>query len=204
MKDIKTQIAVNIAELRKANGLTQFELAEKLNYSDKSVSKWERAESLPDIVTFVEMANLFGVSVDALIYGDAQDRGEFDFGSRDKERQKKRIVITTLSLLLVCFVAVSCFVALSIFLPEMTGAWLSFLSAVPVSCIVLLVFNTVWFDPRYNYFIISILCWSLLATAHLFGILYGQNLWMLYLLGIPAQIGIFVWSRMHSRKKETS
>ena len=51
MEDIKDIVAVNLTNLRKANKITQLELAEKLNYSDKAISKWERGESLPDVVT---------------------------------------------------------------------------------------------------------------------------------------------------------
>ena len=57
-------IAKNITELRRAHGLTQAALAEKLDYSDKSVSKWERAEGLPDVICLKRIADLFGVTVD--------------------------------------------------------------------------------------------------------------------------------------------
>lgn len=67
MEDLKAVIAKNITELRKENKLTQLELAEKLNYSDKSVSKWERGESIPDVIVLKELADLFGVSVDYML-----------------------------------------------------------------------------------------------------------------------------------------
>lgn len=65
--DIKIVIAKNIADLRLANGMTQLELAERINYSDKAVSKWERAESMPDIAVLTEIADLFQVSLDDLV-----------------------------------------------------------------------------------------------------------------------------------------
>jgi transcriptional regulator with XRE-family HTH domain len=67
MNDYKRIIANNITELRKAVPLTQAELAEKLNYSDKAVSKWERDISCPDINTFPKLAEILGVSVDELL-----------------------------------------------------------------------------------------------------------------------------------------
>ena len=67
MEDIKSNVAKNITELRILNNMTQMELAEKLNYSDKTISKWERAESSPDISVLVEMADLFGVTLDYLV-----------------------------------------------------------------------------------------------------------------------------------------
>ena len=67
MEEVKDIVAKNIHELRKKNNMTQLELAEKLNYSDKTVSKWEKGENSPDITVLVEIANIFGVSLDYLV-----------------------------------------------------------------------------------------------------------------------------------------
>ena len=67
MENLKLIIAKNITELRRAASMTQLDLAQKLNYSDKAVSKWERAESVPDISVLKSVAELFGVKVDNLI-----------------------------------------------------------------------------------------------------------------------------------------
>ena len=66
-EDLKNQLGTNIAAYRKRMGLTQAGLAEKLNYSDKAVSKWERGESVPDLLTLVQLSELFYVSVDDLL-----------------------------------------------------------------------------------------------------------------------------------------
>ena len=63
MKDIKEIVATNISELRKASGYTQITFSEQINYSNKTVSKWERGESTPDIETLLQLASLFGVSL---------------------------------------------------------------------------------------------------------------------------------------------
>jgi transcriptional regulator with XRE-family HTH domain len=70
MSDLKTIIARNIIELRRKNNMTQLELAEKLNYTDKAVSKWERGESLPDIAVLKTIADMFGVGLDYLVSED--------------------------------------------------------------------------------------------------------------------------------------
>ena len=70
MNDIKSIVAKNISELRQSNNMTQLELAEKINYSDKAISKWERAESSPDISVLVDIAAVFGVTVDYLVKAD--------------------------------------------------------------------------------------------------------------------------------------
>ena len=64
---LKKQVGANIAAYRKRAGLTQAGLAEKLNYSDKAVSKWERGESVPDVVTLVQLAELFEITVNDLL-----------------------------------------------------------------------------------------------------------------------------------------
>ena len=60
-EQIKENIAKNLIKYRKAHNLTQIQLAEKLNYSDKSISKWERQESIPDLVILSNIAKLYGI-----------------------------------------------------------------------------------------------------------------------------------------------
>jgi len=67
MDELKIVFASNLIKLRTRAGMTQAELGEKLHYSDKSVSKWERGESVPDAYVLKCIAELFGVSVDYLI-----------------------------------------------------------------------------------------------------------------------------------------
>ena len=67
MEQLRAIIAANVSRLRLERGLTQQELANQLNYSDKAVSKWERGESAPDISVLARIAAIFGVTVDYLI-----------------------------------------------------------------------------------------------------------------------------------------
>ena len=88
MEDLKVTIAKNIQTLRKNTGLTQSGLAERLNYSDKAVSKWERGESLPDIAVLKEIADLFGVSVDYLL-SDSHDLPEMALSTKKMIRKNR-------------------------------------------------------------------------------------------------------------------
>lgn len=196
VKDLKPIIAKNITSLRQAAQMTQSELAERLNYSDKAVSKWERGESVPDITVLKEIADLFGVTVDALI---CEHDGAFA-GVLPQQTEKKyhhsRPVITTLSILLVWFVALLVYVVLDAVPPLMSLQWLVFVYAIPVSMIVWLVLNAIWFDSKWNYLIVSGLMWSgLLSIVLTFGA-FGINLWKLLLLGIVGQAGIVLWSKI--------
>ena len=197
MKETKAIVAKNLAELRQSHQMTQLELAEKLNYSDKAVSKWERGESTPDLSVLVEIADMFGVSLDYLIQ---EDHTPIVAPFENKKVQRySRTVITMVSIMCVWFFAFFAFVLVSLFCPSVTHEWLSFIYAVPVSTVVWLVLNSIWLNPKVNYLIISLLMWSVLLSTHLTFLLLGRNIWLIYLLGIPSQIVIFLWSFM--RKK---
>ena len=203
VEDMKSILAKNITALRQSRKMTQLDLAEKLNYSDKAISKWERGESMPDVTVLKSIADLFGVSLDALLAENpdtAQPAAE-PVAEVTGHKRRNRKVTTGLSILIVWFVATLSFVVLDIFIPHNWTTWLTFVYAVPVTMIVWLVFNSIWFNRRRNYFIISLLMWTGLATIFLTVILGGYPMWKLFLLGIPGQIAILVWSRFQ-RKSE--
>lgn len=195
MQDLKPIIAKNITLLRQAAQMTQGDLAERLNYSDKAVSKWERAESVPDIMVLKAVADLFGVTVDYLISeheGDPQIQPE----QPQRKYHHSRPIITTLSILLVWFVALTAYVIVDS-LPVQTHLhWLAFIYAVPVSMIVWLVMNSIWFDSKWNYLIISILMWTVLGSIVATLFMLEIAIWTPMLLGVLGQIGIILWSKM--------
>ncbi len=199
MEEMKRVIAKNIAELRQSKGITQLEVAEKLNYSDKAVSKWERAESVPDIFVLKQIADLFGVTLDYLV---SEEHKTVILGTPEEETKKKRkqIDIMSLSVALVWLIATLVFVILDITTNIRLSHYLCFVYAVPVSAIVWLVFNSVWFNRRTNYIIISILMWSVLLSFLASFRTFGIDIKMLLLLGVPGQIIIFMWSMLGRRK----
>ncbi len=196
MNSIKSIVAQNLAELRQKKGMTQLELAEKLNYSDKAVSKWERAESMPDISVLVEIADIFEVPLDYLV------REEHERPKPKKEKKEKasknynKKFIAALSVLTVWLAAFIAFVAISLTAKDSPLQWLMLVYAVPCSMIVWLVLNSIWFDSRRNYLIISLLMWSVLIALHVSFLSLGISIWQIYLLGIPGQIIILFWSKI--------
>lgn len=180
--------------------MTQLELAEKLNYTDKAVSKWERGESIPDVAVLKTIADLFGVTVDYLL--TAEHKTTVPVLSRLESTLRSHRVITGLSILLVALLATLIFVILDLLPGERGGAWLSFIWAVPVGSIVWLVFNSIWFNRHLNYLIISILVWSTLTATHITALFFGVNIWLIYVLGVPGQAIILLWSKMRGWKKK--
>lgn len=197
MKDLKPVIAKNITALRQSARMTQSELAERLNYSDKAVSKWERGESTPDITVLSAIAELFGVNVEYLLAED-HDAPPAPLVNEElkPKRRHSRKVITTLSVLLVWFVALFAYVLMDSIPQTIELQWLAFVYAVPASLIVWLVLNSIWLNKKWNYLIISLLMWSVLISVVLTFSVFGVNLWKVLLLGIPGQVGVILWSRI--------
>ncbi len=204
-QDIAITIGKNITRLRKLSGMTQLELAEKLNYSDKSVSKWEQGNGIPDVRILVQLSELFNVSVDDLV----REHKEKPVVPK-RERKIRRLVVTTLSVALVWSVAVVCYVLIGVVWnvqgETKSGAWLSFVYAVPASAIVLTVFSSIWHWKWVRVAAVSVLIWTLLACVYLTLFICGvsDGMWLIFLIGVPLQVMAliyFVW-RKKARIKE--
>lgn len=191
MKSVNEILSENLVKLRKKNRLTQAELAEAIHYSDKSISKWEKGESCPSIAVAAEIAKYFGVTLDDLI--DENFVAE-EAAPKEKQRKASYLVITLLACSVVWMIATLSFIYGN--LVGMNSPWLAFLYSVPVTTIILLIFNTLWGRKRLNYLIISVMVWSLLTSVFVHILTLGHVVWMLFLIGVPAQISITLWSRL--------
>ncbi len=197
MNDYKKIIANNIAELRKAVPYTQAELAEKLNYSDKAVSKWERGESIPDVVVLKQIADLFGVTVDYLLEEVHPLNSKLQ--SVPRQLKRNRALITGLACMLVFLIATFAFVVLRL-ATEVDRLWLAYIYCVPICSILLIIFNSIWGNKRHNFYYISVLVWSILASIYF--TIGDYSLWLIFLIGIPGQVIIVMWSGIKARFKK--
>ena len=206
---IKKRIGENIAYYRKRSGLTQAGLGEKLTYSDKAVSKWERGDSIPDVLTLMQIAQQFQVTVDALLADvnalpenpGTLERAMTQVSEKALKRKANKNIILALSSTLVWFVALLTFVVLSTL--DIPHSALAFLYAIPANAIVLLSLRSAWHDYRWNKVLISAIVWGSLAGLYAtFYALLHFNAWKILLLGIPGQIAIFLWFRMFQHPRE--
>lgn len=188
MENLSFIIGKNLQILRKKNKFTQAQLGEKLNYSDKAVSKWEKGESLPPIEVFYKISQLYGVSIDNIV-GEEKIKTHL---IETADMRKRYLHITLLSVLAVWFVALLLFVFLHIFAGEYY--WMCFAWAVPTSSIVGLVFDTIWNKCKIMFWLITIIVWTVLLCLAIQMLHF--NIWEILLIGIPLQIGIIIWSRM--------
>lgn len=184
MKDLRKIIAKNICELRTEANMTQIKLAEVLSYSDKAVSKWERAEALPDVTVLKSIADFFGVTVDYLLREDHKDE---NISTRAflKIKKRNRLFIASISVLLVWLLSTVGF-ALVYYMDVAFSGWLLYIYAIPTSTVLLLVFNCVWGKRKLNYLIVTLLMWSVILSVYLTFI--ESNLWLLFVIGAPIQI----------------
>lgn len=204
---MKATLGANIVSYRKRQGLTQAGLAEKLNYSDKAVSKWERGESVPDVLTLVLLSELFGVTVNDLLADPNRLPEETGVvvGKMEKavektlKRKADKQSILGLSSLLVWFVALLIFVIVSSL--GLEKSWVAFIYAIPADAIVMLSLRSAWHDFRWNKTLISVIMWGALLSLYMSLLLFAHvNVWKLFLLGVPGQLAVFLWFRMFRKQ----
>ena len=196
MEQLKAIFAGNLIQLRTAAGLTQAQLAEYLNYSDKSVSKWERAESLPDLAVAKAIAERFDVTVDYLLTShDAWD-------GKPVKLFYSRSTINSVCLTGIWTLAILLFLILHWTLNRLV--WMVFLAAVPLSLITLLVLNSVWRKERYHFLVVSGLVLSLFVMVAYLLLNYTQvaDLWALVFLWVPAQLVVWLSFRIRCKRAE--
>lgn len=193
MENLKAIFAENLIRLRTASGMTQLDLGEALSYTDKAVSKWERAESIPDVTTLLQIARLFHVTIDDLLKPEKEwthPEPEPESPERQMARRKNAHLIVLLSLLGIATAAALVFVILWL---AHAPDWRIFVYALPVVFITWLVLNSNLLEGRRNRFIVMGLVTSLLATVYV--ALIRLNPWPLLLLAIP--LNLVVWISFH-------
>lgn len=186
MEELRVTVARNLANCRRAAGLTQLQLAEKLNYSDKAVSKWERGESLPDVAVLCELSRMYGVTLDYLV---SDHTGEKEVPVAGKG--KKRAVIAAMSCLLVWLAATLAFSFLYFFGAEVQRPWLGFVWALPVCGVLLIVFSALWGGKVLRTLSVSFLIWTAALSVWVsFTFPYS---WLVFIVAIPLQALALFW-----------
>ena len=205
---LKARIGSNISAYRKRCAMTQAGLAEKLNYTDKAVSKWERGESIPDVLTLMQLAELFEIEVGELLADPNElpgDPGKLEkamtqVSEKALHRKANKSIIQRLCSLLVWSVALLIFVIVSSL--DIPKSWITFFYAIPANAIVLLSLRSAWHDFRWNRVLISAIVWgSILSLYMTLLVFFGLNIWKLFLLGIPGQAAVILWFRMYRTPK---
>ena len=198
LSELKLISASNIIRLRTKAGLTQAELGEKLNYSDKTISKWERGEAIPDAYVLTQMAEIFGVTVDYLL--STHDAWE---NPNEPEEQEQGIsrhsvnMIIAIAVLGVWTMALSVFVLL--WLLDFI-VWQSFIVALPVSILTYMVLICVFNRRKHLQYVIAAFVLSIFVL--LYFVLPLQKPWQLFLIAVPAIILVFLSCNIRQRPRK--
>ena len=186
MKTISEILAQNLVKLRKQNHLTQSEFAEKLNYSDNTISRWEHAEITPSVESLEQICKIFDVKIESLF----QENG-LETQKAESKNYLTRIRVTTniLAATLVWFVALLAFFFVQTF--AKTSMWTLFVWAVPASCLVVFLLSFRWAPKVFKFVFSSVFVWSLCTALYLQFL--SHNLYLLFIFGIPIQIALAVW-----------
>ena len=195
MDNVKETIAKNLVELRKSKKWTQQQLAEKINYSDKAISRWEHGESLPDIETLCRICDVFGVSFEYLLQKEQTKPGRSPHVK--KSGTGARISITFISVSVVWVIATIAYAYALTFFDA--NIWTLFIWSLPASGIVVVTCCSIWHWPKLlRMFFSSFTLWTLILSLFLQMLPY--NMWMLFIIGVPVQIIIVFASTLKPQR----
>lgn len=188
-EDVKEIIAANLVTLRQEAGLTQLQLAEMLNYSDKAVSKWERGESIPDLRVLIKLADIYHISLDDIVRAKKEKPVKPKLNLR-----KKRILITLLSVGLVGVAATAVFMIFFFIQSLSDYAYLAYICAPFAASVVFTVFASLWYRRLTLAIAASLVLWSVILIIHVMLNLFTSiTVWPFYLAAGIMQILIVGW-----------
>ncbi len=192
LNELKLISASNIIALRTAAGLTQAELGAKLNYSDKSVSKWERGDAIPDAFVLRQMAELFGVTVDYIL--SSHDAWEAPKEEKAPAQYSAGHIIAV-TILGVWTMALCVFVVL--WLLDIIW-WEIFFIALSVSLLTYLILMCVFKRTKHLPLMIAAFVVSLFVLLYVL-MLTIRPLWQIFLIAIPAVAIVYLSCRIRIR-----
>lgn len=181
--NFKMIVAQNIFYLRTQNQMTQLELASKLNYSDKAISKWERGDGIPDAFVLKKIAELFGVTVDYILTEHNEQERKVD----TKPARTAKAMLANVIMIGIATLALLVYIILAIF---KINYWQIFIYAVPAILVVGIVFSFILNNKIMGIISVSGLVWSILLVVYfaLWSLRNEYATWMILLLGVPIQL----------------
>lgn len=200
MANAKENVRANLIRLRKENKLTQIELAEKIGYSDKAISRWETGEVNPDIETLDKLAGLYGIDITVLFteYNPKAVREEKE-SSYDKHQLGRKIAVWILTVVALWYIGIMMYIYSNTFLVDKSRTWLIYIWLLPITFFLSLLFNMKWGTGVLSIVFSSLLCWSLLTSVYLQFLDY--NVYLLFISGVPIQVAILLLAYMRKKKE---
>ena len=193
LNELKLVTASNIIKLRTGIGMTQAELGAKLNYSDKTISKWERGEAIPDAYVLTQLSALFGVSVDFIL--SSHDKWE---KPKENEVEEVRYSVEHIIAIVVIGVSTAFLIAfVTLWLMDVVE-WRLFLFALSAAILAYMIMICIFKRTRQLQYVIALFVASLFVIVYFF--LPTANPWQLFLILIPAEAIVFLACNVKKRR----
>lgn len=205
-KVLRETLAENLIYYRKKAGYTQAELAATLNYSDKSVSKWERGDGVPDVIVLAILADCYGISVnDLLTHRENREIEEIpeEVPAKKVRSLKARILVPLMSVGIAWLFATFLFFLLKVIFPSLPLAKPIFTWCVPVTFIVLTVFAAIWWNAVLRFLSISGIVWSIAACIFLTFSAYPYMSLIFAVAGVM-EVLVILWFILRGKAKPAS
>lgn len=197
LSELKLVTAGNLIKLRTGRGLTQAELGAMLNYSDKTISKWERGEAIPDAYVLTQLAEIFGVTVDALL--SPPGKWQPPEPEKEQEHSYSTRAIIAIAVIGVWTLALSAFVAL--WLAHII-CWQIFVVTLPVSILTYLVLICVFDQKQHLQAVVAVFVLSLFVMLYL--LFWHSNPWQIFLIAILAEVLVALSFRVRKRPRRSA
>ena len=197
MAEIKETVRENLVKLRKERKLTQIELAEKIGYSDKAISRWETGEVNPDIEVLDRLADLYGVDIS--VFFSRYNAKEYKAKTNKKNQLGRKIAVWLLMVVALWYVGIMLYIYSSTFKMSQSRSWLIFIWLIPITFLLCGLLNRKWGNSLFGIIFSSLTCWSLLTAIYLQYLAY--NIYLLFISGLPIQIAIFLLYYMKNTKE---
>lgn len=197
MAATKEIVRENLVKLRKEHKLTQMELAEKIGYSDKAISRWETGEVNPDIETLDTLADLYGVHIS--VFFSEYNAKEYKAKAHKESQLGRKIAVWILMVVAVWYIGIMAYIYSSTFMADVTRNWLIFIWLAPITFTICSVLNSKWGNYVLGIIFSSLICWTLLTSIYLQMLKY--NLYLLFISGLPIQIAILLLAYMRKKKE---
>ena len=196
MANVKETVRTNLVKLRKERKWTQMELAERIGYSDKAISRWETGEVNPDIETLDKLAQLY--EVDISVFFKEYDAKEYKSSVSRQTQLGRKIAVWILMVAALWYLGIMIFIYSSTFKMDESRNWLIFIWLLPITFLLCTCFNVKWGNEVLGIVFASLLCWSLLTAVYLQFLAY--NVYLLFISGVPIQVAIFLLAYMRMKK----
>lgn len=196
MANVKETVRENLVKLRKERKWTQMELAEKIGYSDKAISRWETGEVNPDIEVLDRLADLY--EVDISVFFKEYNAKEYKVQASRQNQLGRKIAVWLLMIVALWYIGIMMYIYNSTFGMSESRSWLIFIWLIPITFVVCVVFNSKWGNKVLGIIFWSLICWTLLTAIYLQYLAY--NIYLLFISGVPIQIAIFILPYMRKKK----